>query len=179
MVLIHSMNPWHDITPGKEAPAVINTIIEIPKGSRMKYELHKESGMIMLDRVSHTTNVYPGDYGFMPQSYWEDGDPLDVMVLCDDGVVPNTLTHVRVIGVLHMVDDGESDDKILGVYDDDPRYDNVRNLSDISQHRLDEIQHYFETYKGLQDKKVEVTGCSEVDAAHEAVKKSMRLYKER
>lgn len=172
------MNSWHDIETGKKAPNVVNTVIEISKGSRLKYELHKESGMIMLDRVAHTTNVYPGDYGFVPQTYWEDGDPLDILVIGDTPVQPNTLARVRVIGVMHMIDGGESDDKIIGVYHDDPRYDDVEDLDDVSQHRLDEIEHYFETYKDLQEKEVSVTGFEGAESAREAVKKGIKLYEE-
>lgn len=172
------MNPWHDVSTGDDAPAVINTVIEISKHSRMKYELDKPSGMLRLDRVVHTTNVYPGDYGFMPQTLWDDGDPLDVLVITDEGVLPNTVARVRVIGVLRMIDDGESDDKILGVYADDPRYSDTEDVSDVHEHRLREIQHYFETYKDLQDKDVEVTDIDGVRDARDAVQKGIRLYDE-
>lgn len=172
------MNSWHDVSPGEHAPSVINTVVEISKHSRMKYELDKPSGMLRLDRVVHTTNVYPGDYGFMPQSLWDDGDPLDVLVITDEGVLPNTLTQVRVIGVLHMVDDGESDDKILGVYADDPRYSDTEDIADVHDHRLREIKHYFETYKDLQDKDVEVTGVDGAETARAAVEKGIKLYED-
>jgi len=170
------MNSWHDLETGKNAPDVINAVIEISKGSRLKYELHKESGMMMLDRVAHTTNVYPGDYGFVPQTYWEDGDPLDILVIGDTPVLPNTLVSVRVVGVMNMIDGGESDDKVIGVYDDDPRYDDIMDIKDISSHRLDEIKHYFETYKDLQDTHVEVTGFQNASKAKKAVEKGISLY---
>lgn len=173
------MNSWHDIETGKRAPEIVNTVIEISKGSRLKYELHKDSGMMMLDRVAHTTNVYPGDYGFIPQTYWEDGDPLDILVIGDTPVLPNTLAQVRVIGVMHMIDGGESDDKVIGVYEDDPRYDDVNTLEDIARHRLDEIQHYFESYKDLQNTEVTVTGFEDVSEARNVVEKGIRLYKEK
>lgn len=172
------MNSWHDVSPGENNPSTVNTVIEISKHSRMKYELDKPSGMLRLDRVVHTTNVYPGDYGFIPQTVWDDGDPLDVLVITDEGVLPNTLARVRVIGVLRMVDDGESDDKILGVYADDPRYSDTEDIDDVHTHRLREIQHYFETYKDLQDKEVEVTAVDGVEAARDAVEKGIRLYEE-
>lgn len=172
------MNPWHDVEPGEKAPSVINTVIEISKHSRMKYELDKPSGMIRLDRVVHTTNVYPGDYGFMPQTLWDDGDPLDVLVLTDEGVLPNTVARVRVIGVLRMIDDDESDDKILGVYEDDPRYSDTTDIDDVHDHRLREIKHYFETYKDLQDANVTVTDIDGWEAAEEAVEKGLQLYED-
>ncbi len=170
------MNPWHDVSPGKNTPSVINTVIEISKHSRMKYELDKPSGMLRLDRVVHTTNVYPGDYGFMPQTVWDDEDPLDVLVITDEGVLPNTVARVRVIGVLRMIDDGESDDKILGVYEDDPRYSDTTDIDDVHEHRLREIKHYFETYKDLQDKEVTVTDIEGYEAGRDAVEKGLRLY---
>jgi inorganic pyrophosphatase len=170
------MNSWHDITPGKEAPRIVNAVIEISKHSRMKYELHKESGMLKLDRVAHTTNVYPGDYGFIPQTLWDDNDPLDIMIITDEGVLPNTLARVRVVGVLRMIDDGEGDDKIIGVYEDDPRYGDVQDITDLHEHRVKEIKHYFETYKDLQGKKVEITDVEGKEAANDAVKKGIRLY---
>lgn len=172
------MNSWHDVSPGDKAPSVINTVIEISKHSRMKYELDKPSGMLRLDRVVHTTNVYPGDYGFMPQTVWDDDDPLDVLVITDEGVLPNTVARVRVIGVLRMIDDGESDDKILGVYEDDPRYSDTEDIADVHDHRLREIKHYFETYKDLQDKDVTVTDIDGYEAGREAVEKGLRLYDE-
>lgn len=172
------MNSWHDLSPGDDAPNVINTVIEISKHSRMKYELDKPSGMIRLDRVVHTTNVYPGDYGFMPQSLWDDDDPLDILVITDEGVLPNTVARVRPIGVLRMIDDGESDDKILGVYEDDPRYSDTQSINDVHDHRLKEIKHYFETYKDLQDKDVEVTAIDGAEEARQAVQKGIDLYED-
>jgi inorganic pyrophosphatase len=172
------MNSWHDVSPGENTPSVINTVIEISKHSRMKYELDKPSGMLRLDRVVHTTNVYPGDYGFMPQTVWDDDDPLDVLVITDEGVLPNTVARVRVIGVLRMIDDGESDDKILGVYEDDPRYSDTTGIEDVHEHRLREIKHYFETYKDLQDKAVTVTDIDGFEAGCDAVEKGLRLYDE-
>jgi len=134
------MNLLHDITAGKDAPHIINVVIEIPKGSKNKYEMDKETGLIMLDRALHTAQDYPFDYGFMPQSHWEDGDPLDIVVLTTYPLAPGILVKVRPIGIAHMIDDGESDAKILAVPEKDPRWDEVIDLADVNQHTLKEIE---------------------------------------
>lgn len=173
------MNLLHEITPGKQVPDVINVIIEIPKGSKNKYELDKETGLITLDRALHTSQDYPFDYGFMPQSHWADGDPLDVVVLTTYPLESGVLVKVRPVGIMHMVDDGESDAKILGVPDHDPRWNDVKELEDINKHTLKEIEHFFLTYKKLQHKEVHVDGIEGRDKAIEAVNKSIQAYKEK
>ncbi len=173
------MNLLHEITAGKNVPDVINVIIEIPKGSKNKYELDKETGLITLDRAMHTSQDYPFDYGFMPQSHWADGDPLDVVVLTTYPLACGVLVKVRPVGIIHMVDDGESDAKILGVPDHDPRWDDVKKLSDVNKHTLKEIEHFFLTYKKLQHKEVHIDGIGDVDEAKAAIQKSQELYKEK
>jgi inorganic pyrophosphatase len=173
------MNLLHDITAGKDAPDIINVIIEIPKGSKNKYEIDKETGLIALDRAMHTAQDYPFDYGFMPQSHWDDGDALDVVVLTTYPLAPGILVKVRPVGLLNMVDDGESDTKIIGVPVKDPRFDEVQDLSDVNKHTLKEIEHFFKTYKQIQNKLVETDGFNDKQAALAAILKSQELYKEK
>lgn len=173
------MNLLHEITPGKDAPSVINVIIEIPKGSKNKYELDKETGLIMLDRAMHTSQDYPFDYGFMPQSHWEDGDPLDVVVLTTYPLVPNVLVKVRPVAIMNMIDDGDSDAKIIAVPEKDPRCDDVQDLADINKHTIKEIEHFFLTYKLIQKKPVSIESIGDKAEALAAVTKSQELYKEK
>ena len=173
------MNYLHEITAGKNVPESINVIVEIPKGSKNKYELDKETGLITLDRAMHTSQDYPFDYGFMPQSHWEDGDPLDVVILTTYPLSPGVLVKVRPVGILHMVDDGESDAKIIGVPEKDPRFDGINNIADVNKHTLKEIEHFFLTYKKLQHKDVVINGVGDAAAAKEAILKSQMLYNEK
>jgi len=171
------MNLWHDIDPGeKEA---VNVIIEIPKGSKNKYEIDKETGLIALDRAMYTAQDYPFDYGFVPQSYWDDGDALDVLVLATSPLATGVLVRVRPVAVMEMVDDGESDNKLIGVPVKDPRWDEVQDLKDINKHTLKEIEHFFSTYKKLQDKEVNVMGFKGKETAQENFERSLKLYKEK
>ncbi len=173
------MNLLHEITAGKDVPNVINVIIEIPKGSKNKYELDKETGLIMLDRAMHTSQDYPFDYGFMPQSHWEDGDPLDVVVLTTYALAPGVLVKVRPVAIVNMVDDGDSDAKIIAVPEKDPRWDEVQDLADVNKHTIKEIEHFFLTYKQIQKKPVSIDSIEGKDKAIEAVIKSQELYKEK
>lgn len=173
------MNLLHEITAGNNVPEIINVIIEIPKGSKNKYELDKETGLITLDRAMHTAQDYPFDYGFMPQSHWEDGDPLDVVVLTTYPLAPGILVKVRPVGIMNMIDDGESDAKIIGVPEKDPRFNEIKDLADVNQHTLKEIKHFFETYKQIQNKPVQVEGFEDKAAAHTAILHSQDLYKEK
>lgn len=173
------MNLLHDVSVGKNAPNELHCIIEIPKGSLNKYEIDKETGMIALDRVGHTAQVFPFDYGFVPQTLWEDGDALDVMVLSTEPFFPGLLLSVRPVAVMHMVDSGESDDKIIAVPVADPRWNNVNDLADVNAHTLKTMKHFYEHYKELQGKTVTVSGFEGKDAAVAAVEKAMRLYRER
>src|SRR3989344_2208246 len=174
-----NVNPLHDISPGKNAPEIVNAIVEISKGSKVKYEIDKESGMIKLDRFLFSSMHYPGDYGFIPQTHWEDGDPLDIIVITGEPPYPRILATVKVIGVLHMIDNGESDDKIIGVYDKDPRYKKINSINDLQPHFLEEIKHFFETYKELEQKKVKVTEIKGKDEALKTIKKGIETYKKK
>lgn len=173
------MNLLHDITAGKNVPDTINVIVEIPKGSKNKYEIDKETGLITLDRAMHSSQDYPFDYGFMPQSHWEDGDPLDVVILTTYPLAPGILVKVRPVAVMNMIDDGDSDAKIIGVPEKDPRWDYVTNISDINKHTLKEIEHFFKTYKIIQNKEVQIDGFADKTAAHAAITKSQKLYTEK
>jgi inorganic pyrophosphatase len=171
------MNLLHEISPGKKVPEVINVIIEIPKGSKNKYELDKETGLITLDRAMHTSQDYPFDYGFMPMSHWEDGDPLDVVVLTTYPLALGVLVHVRPVAIMNMVDGGDSDAKIIAVPINDPRWDSVHDLADINKHTIKEIEHFFLTYKQIQKKVVTIDSIEGKKEAMEAVLKSQELYK--
>lgn len=171
------MNLWHDIEPGTVDN--INVIIEIGKGSKNKYEIDKKTGLIALDRAMHTSQDYPFDYGFVPQSLWHDGDPLDVIVLSTYPLLPGVLVKVRPIAIMNIIDSGEGDDKIIAVPHDDPRWDSVQNVSDINKHTLKEIEHFFTTYKKLQHKEVTVKGVQDVDVARAAFTEGLKLYSDK
>lgn len=173
------MNLWHDISSGDELPNLINVIVEIPKGSKNKYEIDKESGLIKLDRAMKSAQDYPFDYGFVPQTLWEDGDALDVVLLTTYPLHPGILVEARPVAVMRMIDGGEGDDKIIAVPKNDPRWEEVQDLADINKHTVKEIQHFFETYKTIDKKKVEITGVEGRAAAHAAVEKSLALYAEK
>lgn len=170
------MNLLHDLKSGEKLPKVINVIIEIPKGSKNKYEIDKETGLIKLDRAMKTSQDYPFDYGFVPRTYWEDGDALDVVVLTTYPLSPGILVEARPVGIMKMIDGGDSDDKIISVPKDDPRWDNVKDIKDVNQHTLKEIRHFFETYKVIENKKVEISGFGGRDKAEQAIKKAIKLY---
>lgn len=173
------MNLLHDIEAGKKTPEEINVIIEINKGSKNKFEIDKETGIIALDRAMHTSQDYPFDYGFVPQTHWDDGDALDVVLLTTYPLFPGILVRARPVAVMHMVDGGDADEKIIAVPSDDPRWDDVKDLSDVNKHTLKEIEHFFITYKNLQKKTVEINGFEGAVKAKEAVVRSMALYKEK
>jgi len=172
-----STNLWHDIPCGEVSS--LNTIIEVPKLSRVKYELDKETGLIKFDRVLYSPMHYPANYGFVPKTLWHDGDPLDVLVLGHEELVPGCLIEVRPIGVLDMIDGGEGDAKVLAVPVADPRYKNTKDTSDIEPHFLDEISHFFKVYKDLQGKKVEVGEWKNAAEAAKVVAESIKLYNEK
>jgi inorganic pyrophosphatase len=173
------MNLWHDVSAGKHTPEQVNVIIEIPKGSRVKYELDKESGLIQFDRVLYSPMHYPANYGFVPRSLWEDGDPLDVLVLAHEEIVPGALVETRVIGILDIIDGGEGDAKVLAVPVTDPRFNNTKDIGDLEPHLLDETKHFFSVYKQLQKKKVDVGEWKGHDEAINAVKRAFDLYREK
>ena len=168
-----------DITIGSRAPKIINAVIEIPKNSQNKYELDKESGVIKLDRVLYSPMHYPADYGFIPETDSQDGDPLDVMVLGSDPLFPGCIVSVRPVGLLKMIDNGDEDYKILGVQADNPRFDNISDIKDLKiahEHSLKEIAHFFEAYKELEGKKTKILGWEGAEKAEEEIKKARKNY---
>jgi inorganic pyrophosphatase len=160
-------------------PEALNTIIEVPKLSRVKYELDKETGLIMFDRVLYSPMHYPANYGFVPKTLWHDGDPLDVLVLGQEALIAGCLIEVRPIGVLDMIDGGEGDAKVLAVPTADPRFKNTKDISNLEPHLLEEISHFFKVYKDLQGKKVEVGAWKGAAEAVAVVKESIQLYNEK
>ena len=168
------MNLLHDIPAG--SADAMNVIIEIPKFSKNKYEIDKETGIIALDRVMHTAQDYPFDYGFVPQTLFDDGDALDVVVLTTYPLAPGILVKVRPVAIMEMTDGGERDDKVVGVPVDDPRFEEVRDLRDLNKHFIKEMTHFFETYKKVQNKSVEVGEWKGRDAAIVAFDRSRELY---
>jgi len=168
------MNLWHDIKAGTAES--MNVIIEIPKYSKNKYEIDKETGLIALDRVMHSAQDYPFDYGFVPQTYWHDNDALDVIVLTTYPLVTGILVRVRPVALLKMEDGGESDDKVIAVPVDDPRWDSVTDKASVNPHTLKEMEHFFNTYKKVQNKEVKISGIEDRDAAIAAFKEGCELY---
>jgi inorganic pyrophosphatase len=171
------MNLLHDIAPGNNIPHEITVIVEINKGSKNKYELDKASGLIKLDRVMHTGQDYPFDYGFVPQTHWHDGDPLDVVLLTTYPLVPGVLLDARPVAVMDMIDNGESDAKIIAVPVEDPRFKNIKDLHDVNPHTIEEIRHFFETYKQIQKKAVTIPTIRDAKAAMEVITEGVELYK--
>ena len=168
------MNLLHDIDSGTKE--VMNVVIEIPKGSKNKYEIDKHTGIIKLDRVMHSAQDYPFDYGFVPQTLWDDGDALDVVLLTTHPLAPGILVEARPIGIMHMVDGGEPDEKIIAVAAGDPRYADVKDITDANQHVLKEIAHFFATYKQIQKKEVQVGDFENRAAAEAAFERGRSLY---
>ncbi len=171
------MDLWHDIETGSKTPSIVNVIVEIPKGSQNKYEYDKKNNIIKLDRVLFSPLYYPGDYGIIPQTYAEDGDPLDALVLVTNPTFPGVLIEARPIGLLRMKDSNKIDNKILCVAKDDPRYAGMRNISDLEKHNLKEISHFFQVYKQLEGKKVKVVGWKNSESAKRVIVHSVNLYK--
>lgn len=171
-----NFNPWHDVKIGDKAPEIVNAIVEIPKDSKIKYELDKETGMLKLDRFLYSAVHYPGDYGFLPRTLWDDGDPMDIIILTNGPVYPMTLVKVRVIGVIRMKDGDEEDDKIIAVYQDDPRYAEYKDIGDIPQHTKVELRHFFESYKELQGKKCLVLEMLGKEKAFKDIERAIEKY---
>ncbi|MEJ7812856.1 MAG: inorganic diphosphatase [Gemmatimonadaceae bacterium] len=173
------INSWRDLSPGAHAPEIVTTVVEIPSGSRNKYELDKDSGLIRLDRVLYSAVHYPGDYGFIPRTLAEDGDPTDVLVLLNEPTFPGCLIDARPIGVLRMLDRGDPDDKVLAVPSNDPFYDEYFDIADIPQHYLKEVEHFFRIYKDLEGKRVQTVGWEKSERAMQVITESIARYAER
>lgn len=171
------MNLWHELPPGPSAPDIIYTIIEIPKGSRNKYEYHKSAGIIKLDRVLYSSLHYPGDYGLIPRTYYEDGDPLDVLIMINEPTFPGCIIEARPIGVFQMMDKGQPDDKILAVPSTDPIFDGYTDISNIPPHFLREVAHFFEVYKDLEGARTAIVGWESAQIAKEKIEHAINLYR--
>ena len=171
------MHPWHEVEIGEKAPQILNAIIEIPKGSKAKYELDKKSGLIKMDRILFSSVQYPANYGFIPQSYCDDNDPLDILVLGQETAVPLCIMRAKPIGVMKMIDQGEADDKIIAVHADDPEFSHIKSMQDLPPHRAREIQRFFEDYKQLEDKVVKVEKFFDQKEAIRIIEAAFSLYK--
>jgi inorganic pyrophosphatase len=170
------IHPWHDVTPGEGIPQEFTTIIEIPFGSSVKYELDKASGLIKLDRVLYSAVYYPANYGFVPQTLAEDDDPLDVLVLCQETVVPLTMIHARTIGLMTMIDGGKKDHKIIAVATEDPEFNAYREADEMPPHRLTMLRRFFQDYKQLEGKAVEVDQIQAAKDAYPIIDDALSRY---
>ena len=170
------MNIWHDMDPKQVTPTDFSAVIEIPKGSHCKYELDKYTGLLRLDRVLYTSTHYPANYGFIPRTFADDGDPLDVLVLCNEPIHPMTLVRVYPIGVMRMLDDGHIDDKIIAIPFSDPSYNHIRSIDELPPHVFDEIMHFFKVYKQLENKQTDVKELYDRETAEKIVAEAINGY---
>lgn len=169
-------HPWHNVSPGKDVPRNVNAIIEIPKGSKGKYELDKASGLLRLDRVLYSSVHYPANYGFIPQTYCDDRDPLDILVICSIDVDPLSIIEAKVIGVMHMIDDDEQDDKIIAVANNDMAVNYINDISELPPHTVVELKRFFEDYKKLEHKQVIVEQFLGREDAYKIITDAVELY---
>lgn len=172
------MNIWHDIQASRIKPENFVAVIEIQKGSKQKYELDKKTGLLILDRILYTSTHYPANYGFIPHTLASDGDPLDVLVLCSESLLPLSLVNVYPIGVITMEDNGDADEKIIAIPFTDPNYNTYKSLSDLPEHVFAEMQHFFTVYKQLEGKNTAVHTVQGREVAVEIIKQSLVRYKE-
>ncbi|MEM9953712.1 MAG: inorganic diphosphatase [Chloroflexota bacterium] len=170
---------WHNLSPGPNFPEIVYAVIEVPKGSRNKYEYSKSGGVIKLDRVLYSPLHYPGDYGFIPQSYFDDNDPMDILVMMNEPTFPGCVIEARVLGMLRMIDKGERDFKLLAVPATDPFFKQYLTFEDIPKHYLEEVKHFFMIYKQLEGATTENQGWAGTEEAREMVHYSLKLYREK
>lgn len=170
---------WHNLPSGPQAPDVIYAVVEVPKGSRNKYEYSQSAGVIKLDRVLYSPLHYPGDYGFIPQSFYGDGDPLDVLVMMEEPTFPGCVIEARPVGMLRLEDRGEHDDKILAVPATDPLYEEYENLDDLPRHFPTAVEHFFITYKHLEGVEVQSLGWAGAQEARQAILNAMQFYRDK
>ncbi|RYZ16136.1 MAG: inorganic diphosphatase [Chitinophagaceae bacterium] len=172
------LHPWHGATYGADAPTQVNALIEIPQGSRTKYEIDKETGLLKLDRVIYSSFHYPVNYGFIPQTLGLDGDPLDILVLCSQSIQSLCLVEATVIGNMQMIDNGEEDDKIIAIAANDPSVNHMREISDLPRHFFNELKNYFEQYKVLENKEVIIEDFQPRETAYKIIGDAIDLYRE-
>lgn len=170
------IHPWHDVNPGEGIPGEFNTIIEIPEGSSVKYELDKASGLIRLDRVLYSAVYYPANYGFIPQTLAEDDDPLDVLVFCTEPVVPLTIIRARCVGLMTMIDVGKKDHKVIAVAKGDPTFNSYQDAHEMPPHQLNMLRRFFQDYKQLEGKAVEVDQILPASAAYPIIEDALERY---
>jgi len=171
-------NIWHDISPKRITPEDFIAVVEISKGSKNKYELDKETGFIILDRILHTSTHYPANYGFIPRTYGDDLDPLDVLILCSEPLAPLTLVRCYPIGMISMVDGGRNDEKIIAIPKSDPNYNTYTDISQLPVHIFDEMRHFFSVYKSLENKETAVKETSGHEEAIETIQTALDSYVE-
>lgn len=176
MLTVH--HPWHGVSHGEGAPEIVNAVIEIPEGSRAKYEVDKDSGLLKLDRVIYSSFHYPINYGFIPQTLGQDNDPLDILVLCSQSIQPLCLIKATVIGNMQMIDQGTMDDKIIAVATKDPSVNHIKNMDELPQHFLAELKNFFEQYKVLENKKVEIDNFQNKEEALKIISAAISFYTE-
>src|SRR6185503_4596069 len=176
--MITVLHPWHGVNYGEKAPRIVTAVIEIPQGSRCKYEIDKESGLLKLDRVIYSSFHYPVNYGFIPQTYGDDKDPLDILVITSLPVQPLCLMKAKVVGVMQMIDSGDADDKIIAVAANDPGVNHYNNMEELPRHFFDELRHFFEEYKKLENKTVTVEEFGDKAKALQIIDEAIKLYKD-
>ena len=174
-----TQHPWHQVSPGDNIREIVNAIIEIPKGSKAKYEIDKESGLLKLDRVLFSSVMYPANYGFIPQTLGKDADPLDILVMCSEPIQPLCLVKAFVIGNMQMIDSDLIDDKIIAVAVNDPSVNYIKSLDEVPPHIFKVLKNYFEQYKVLENKKVEINDFQEKEIAYNIINESIDFYKEK
>ena len=177
MDVTKSFNPWHNVASGRLTPEYVNGIIEIPSGSRTKYELDKESGMLRVDRILYSSVYYPANYGFIPQTYCDDNDPLDILILSQMNLYPMCIVGAKVIGVMRMIDGGEADDKIIAVAEGDMSVSHINDISELPDHFIRELKTFFEDYKKLEHKTVVIEEFQAKFVALQIVEKAIEDYK--
>ena len=175
---MYVLHPWHGAEYGENAPEVVNALIEIPQGSKSKYEIDKKTGLLKLDRVIYSSFHYPVNYGFIPKTLGKDGDPLDILVMCSESIQPLCLVEALVIGNMQMIDTGLVDDKIIAVAIKDPSVNYIRSLAEVPQHFFNVLKNYFEQYKVLENKMVEINDFQDKAEAFAVIQESILYYKE-
>ncbi len=174
---MYVLHPWHGAHYGNNAPQIVNGLIEIPQGSRTKYEIDKTTGLLKLDRIIYSSFHYPINYGFIPQTLGQDGDPLDILVMCSESIQPLCLVEATVIGNMQMIDTGVVDDKIIAVASKDPGVNYIKEMAQLPQHFIAVLRNYFEQYKVLENKKVEIDDFQDKQAAYSVIEEAIALYK--
>ena len=179
MKTINVLHPWHGAAHGDKAPQIVNAMIEIPQGSRTKYEIDKETGLLKLDRVIYSSFHYPVNYGFIPQTLGHDNDPLDILVLCSQSIQSLCLVQATIIGNMQMIDSGEKDDKIIAVATKDPSVNHITSIDELPKHFISELKNYFEQYKVLENKQVQIEDFQNKEIAYQIINEAIDLYKQK